>query len=672
MKPLRDWDLSCRINLTLLLLMLAAGGIGGGFLFREVSGLLDEEINRSAQAAVMAAAERINRNFPVVEAAAQELALSLELLNPGEDAQAELLGRSFESLRRPVPALCGVGIARLPGGEPGGAPPMLYAYPSAEGKLRTVRVSDAEYRWLESDWFRIPQLLDRAVWTEPYRSRYTGVLMCTRAQPIRDAAGKFRGLAVFNLSLEDLNAEVARADAYGYGQEFLISRFGRFVAFPEDLARPQEMRDEAAALLQSTIFSYADLLRERTFTRNDAADQLRRLGRAMLAGESGELRGRIFNREAGLERIFYAPLPNPGWSLGVAYPEKLLTAPLHALSERLVLIALLALLTGLLAAWILVRRMTRPLGELADAAQSIGEGNFNTPLPEAKGRDQIGRLTEAFQGMQRALAEYLERFKTSTAERERFEKELEVAREIQFGMLPETPLPSACGFTLFAELRPARRVGGDLYDFFRLDDQHCCFTVGDVSGEGIQAALFMAVVQMLQRGEAEKSRDPGAIVNGINRFLSTGNATRASVNYLLGILDMRTGVIRYTNADLNPPCVRRAGGALELLTARHGPALGTDPGAQYASGSVTLAAGDTLVLYTDGVTTTLDSAGKVFGSDALLRVVAYRPESSPADLGARILEAIGRFAGRAEQPDDIALLILRFNGPRDKGVSIDG
>jgi len=672
MKPLRDWDLSCRINLTLLVLMLIAGGVGGGFLYREVSGLLSGEISRSAQAAVMAAAERINRNFPVVEAAAQEVALSLELLHPDEEEQFKLLGGSFESLRREVPALCGVGIARLPGGEPGAPPPMLYVHPVADGKIRTVRLANAEYHWLESDWFRIPQLLDRAVWTEPYRNPYTGVLMCTRAQPVRDADGKFRGIVIFNLSLEGLNSEVARADAYGYGQEFLISRFGRFVAFPEDPNRTQQLRDEAAALFQSTIFSYADLLRERTFSREDASDQLRKLGRAMLAGESGEMRARIFNRSAGMERIFYAPLSNPGWSLGVAYSEKLLMEPLRTLTERLIPIALLVLLTGLLAAWILVRRMTRPLGELAAAAQSIGEGNFNTPLPVAKGRDQVGCLTEAFHGMQLALAEYLEKFKTSTAERERFEKELEVAREIQFGMLPETPLPSACGFSLFAELRPAHRVGGDLYDFFRLDDTHCCFTIGDVSGEGIQAALFMAVVQMLQRGEAEKSRDPGAIVNGINRFLSTGSTTRTSVNYLLGILDMSTGIIRYANAGLNPPCVRRVGGALELLTTRHGPALGTDSDAQYGSGSITLAAGDTLVLYTDGVTAACDSAGKAFGSEALLRVVAYRPESSPAELGEKILEVIGHFVGTQEQADDIALLILRFNGPLDKGVPIDG
>ncbi|MPN30274.1 hypothetical protein SDC9_177737 [bioreactor metagenome] len=143
------------------------------------------------------------------------------------------------------------------------------------------------------------------------------------------------------------------------------------------------------------------------------------------------------------------------------------------------------------------------------------------------------------------------------------------------------------------------------------------------------------------------------------------------MSYLLGILDIRTGEVRYTNAGHPAPCVRRSGGALELLTAKHGPPVGSASGARYGSGTVRLEKGDTLLLYTDGVTGMLNPSGTAFGSDALLRVVAYRPEASPDELGAEILDALDRFSGGREQADDLALLILRFDGYEEKGASSD-
>lgn len=131
---------------------------------------------------------------------------------------------------------------------------------------------------------------------------------------------------------------------------------------------------------------------------------------------------------------------------------------------------------------------------------------------------------------------------------------------------------------------------------------------------------------------------------------------------------MRTGEVRYTNAGHNPPCIRRAGGALELLSTRHGPALGVVPGTVYGSGSVRLGDGDTFVLYTDGVTeaenpgTTRSAPGRCCGYSRIAR------DSSPAGLGKEILQAVDRFAGEAEQADDITLLILRFNAFAEKGA----
>ncbi|MBS1370820.1 MAG: SpoIIE family protein phosphatase [Lentisphaeria bacterium] len=667
MKRFRDWNFATKINTVLLLFLLAVGCGVGGFLYFRTRAILNEEIDQTALAVVELTAARINRVFPPVEAAAQELALALEANRPGEETQKRMIRETLTQMRKTVPSLCGISIAYVPYGEdPASRYFMLYAHVGKTGKIEVARLGDDEYQYFKFDWFTIPQLLDRPVWTEPYLDPYSGVEMCTRSQPIRNATGKFIGMTGFDLSLDGLSTLVAEADAYGYGQEFLLSRFGRFVAFPEDEAYPyetEELRQEAPLIIDSTVFSYADLLRRKVFNPEDASEKLRMIGRAMLAGKTGYTRGRIFNRRTGMERIFYAPVAAPGWSLGVAYPEVKLLAPLQGLTGRAIPIAAVGILLCLLLVGALIRRMSRPLEKLTDAAQAIGEGNFDTQLPAPKGMDQVGRLARAFQSMQTALKSYVEELKTTTATRQRIESELEVARQIQLGILPKMlpPLPDAKEFSLYATLRPARQVGGDLYDFFYLDESHYCFIIGDVSDKGIPAALFMAVTQTLQRSEAEKLHDPGMLVTRINELLSRNNETLMFVTYFLGILDIRTGEVHYTNAGHNPPCVRRGNGAIELLTTRHGPALGVVPGASYSTGTIALGAGDTMVLYTDGVTEAENPAHESFGSGALLRVLAYCPGASVAKLGEEILRAVDQFAGGAEQTDDITMLILRFN-----------
>ena len=171
----------------------------------------------------------------------------------------------------------------------------------------------------------------------------------------------------------------------------------------------------------------------------------------------------------------------------------------------------------------------------------------------------------------------------------------------------------------------------------------------------------MAVIQTLQRGEAEKIQDPGALVTRINELLSRNNETLMFVTYFLGILDLRTGEFRYTNAGHNPPCLRRRNGETEFLNSRHGPALGVVPDAEYGSEAVLLGAGDSVVLYTDGVTEAANPANEFFGAETLRRLLAARSATTPAKLGEGILRTIDQFSRGTEQADDITLVILQFN-----------
>ena len=153
----------------------------------------------------------------------------------------------------------------------------------------------------------------------------------------------------------------------------------------------------------------------------------------------------------------------------------------------------------------------------------------------------------------------------TTAARERIESELQIAHDIQMGIIPKTfpAFPDLKEFEIFASIVPAKEVGGDLYDFFFMDEDHLCFVVGDVSGKGIPAALFMAVTRTLIKTKASQLLNPGTVLTRVNEDLSLENPSMMFVTLFLGILNIRTGVIEYVNAGHNPPYIMGIDGSLK-------------------------------------------------------------------------------------------------------------
>ncbi len=667
-RPLRDWSLAARESAVIIFLLVLI--LGGVFILIHCRfcRLADAELNRTAAMAAELAAERINQKFPAVMCAAKELAVALET-DPESSAaqQMELLGESFRELHRAFPALCGVSIAYEPGHYAPGERFMLYVYLDENGELQQLRRGGADDQYEKFDWYVIPKLRNESVWSEPYFDRVANTMMTTYSQILRDKSGKFIGISGFDLSLAHINQLAEQADVFGYGQEMILSRFGRIIAFPENPGERHADAEFRREISDSTLFSYADNLETRLFDSDESAAQLRRTGAEMLAGKSGMA---IFSNLSPLtgekERLYYAPIAAPGWSLAVSYPEQRLTAHLISLENNLRLLAVLGILLMLLAITVITRRQIAPLGRLTRAAREIGGGNFCAQLPPARGNDEIGQLTDSFASMQKALAHHIAELQATAAARQKIESELQVAREIQTGILPRMlpPLPEAEEFSLFAALKPARAVGGDLFDFFYLDKTHFCFIIGDVSGKGIPAALFMSVTQTLQRSEAARCHAPGELVTRINALLSRNNDALMFVTYFAAVLDLETGEMTYCNAGHNPPCIVRRDGTLEILTQRHGPALGVIGDQQYGQGALRLGAEEMIALYTDGVTEALDPEQRQFGTDAFQQLLVRSAGGDPAKVGPAVIQAVEKFARGAEQADDITLLLLKFHKNR--------
>jgi PAS domain S-box-containing protein len=246
--------------------------------------------------------------------------------------------------------------------------------------------------------------------------------------------------------------------------------------------------------------------------------------------------------------------------------------------------------------------------------------------------------------------------------------ELNIGREIQMSMIPLKfpPFPDHDEFSIYAALEPAREVGGDFYDYYFLDEEQFCFCIGDVSGKGVPAALFMAMAKTLIKSRAADDRSTASIITHVNDELSENNKSCMFVTLFAGILNVQTGELLYTNAGHNPPYIRRRDGTLQPLDQRHGPAVAAMEGMVYKEERESLEPGDLLFLYTDGVTEAMDVDHHLFSDDRLKDLLASL-ETNDADTAVdHAMSAVRAFEGEAEQADDITVLGLRYQGkPED-------
>ncbi|MBE9607996.1 SpoIIE family protein phosphatase [Chitinilyticum piscinae] len=359
------------------------------------------------------------------------------------------------------------------------------------------------------------------------------------------------------------------------------------------------------------------------------------------------------------------------WYVAVAAPEAALTAPARNLVTRQALVFAGGLLLGLLLAWAVASGIARPLVRLGQYAKGLAGADFSAapvqsmPADLADGRqDEIGALARSFASMETALYRNVRSLVEITGERERIEGELGVARDIQLGLLPKMfpAFPERPEIDLHATLVSAREIGGDLYDFFLTGDT-LNFTIGDVAGKGVPAALFMAITKTLMKAAGESCTTPGAAVCQVNDHLARDNPNLMFVTAFNGVLDLHTGELQFANAGHNPPLILRADGRCEILRNISGPALGAFEDMEYASFTEYLQPGDWLLLYTDGVTEAMDAAGQLYGETRLAQLMAACDTRGNAEQRVNTLMAdLATHVGAADQSDDITVLAIRYLG----------
>jgi serine phosphatase RsbU (regulator of sigma subunit)/HAMP domain-containing protein len=310
------------------------------------------------------------------------------------------------------------------------------------------------------------------------------------------------------------------------------------------------------------------------------------------------------------------------------------------------------------------KMITTPFLSLTRGVEEIGKGNLESKVMVRTG-DELERLANTFNKMTDDLKVYIKNLEETTSAKERIESELKIAHDIQMGMLPKVfpPFPDVPEFDIYAMLEPAKEVGGDLFDFFFLDDDHLCFTIGDVSGKGMPASLFMVVTKIMVKTKATKGLTPEKVLDRVNQDISMDNPSLLFVTLFFGILNIRTGELQFANGGHNPPLIIRSNGDIGMMESTGGIALGVMEDFLYGSKTVALQRGDLIVLYSDGVTEAMNRMQELYSDKRLIALMRTLKDRSVDEIIRGIIESVDGFCKGEPRSDDITLMAIRFNGP---------
>ena len=273
--------------------------------------------------------------------------------------------------------------------------------------------------------------------------------------------------------------------------------------------------------------------------------------------------------------------------------------------------------------------------------------------------------------METDIVEYINSIQVITSEKEKYSTELNIAARIQSDMLPSLfpAFPERHEFDVFATMTPAKEVGGDFYDFFLVDYNHIALVMGDVSGKGVPASLFMVISRTLIKYSTIKGGElsPSKILADVNNQLCEGNDSDLFVTVWVAIIDLTTGIGVAANAGHEHPAIKRANGKYELSIYKHSPALAVMEDIKFAEHEFKLYPGDKLFVYTDGVTEATNIFNELYGSDRLVEALNKEADASNEVILNRVQKSIDTFTKGAPQFDDITMLGFTYYGDNKGG-----
>lgn len=515
-----------------------------------------------------------------------------------------------------------------------------YFCPSASydesGQIRTEFLGSEDFDYHAMNWYIIPKMLGKSYWSDPsFDASGSGRLTTSFSKPLYDTDGQFLGVIKSEVDLHWLTEKLRSISFTENSFTLLVGHNGSFISHPDE-----------GKILGETIFTQA-------LEEND--QRTLKLARDMVAGGRGV---GSYNYNGQKCFMVYSPLHN-GWSgaLLCAYRD------VFHVATMMNLYTFLAALFGLVLLYFsnkkTISKLSMPITEFAYSALNISQGNFNARIPEVKTEDELKRLSDALKYMEKSINQYIDELRTTTASNERYESELNIASTIQMQMLPKD-YPHTPEVDLHASLKPAKEVGGDLYDFY-ISGRSLFFCVGDVSGKGVPAALYMAITRSAFRFIAGLGLPVEGVVTRINNAFCDGNDSGMFVTMFVGCINLDTLELRYCNAGHNPILIVNPDGSTRYLHAKPNLAAGLFEDFPYQGEELHLEKDSRLLIYTDGVTEAENFVKNLYGEARLEAFARGEDGSESSELFLNHLhDSILAFTDGSPQNDDITMMSIKL------------
>jgi sigma-B regulation protein RsbU (phosphoserine phosphatase) len=627
--------------------------------------VLEEETYRH-EAMIQATAEHINHVISDIYVAVNNQMPEIEESLDRPDRMMKLVERTVAQ----NPRIRSCGISFVENYYPGkGRGYMPYAVRRDSSHIEVNNFGAERQNYLGEDWFLKALDAKDGFWSEPFFEGNDSVSpLVAYVRPVFDQQGRAVAVLGADISLDWLREKMEKADwdLYceqwtGFNEErrarreefwkpysMIVSRKGTFIVHPDER---RIIRDSIGSIVKASKDTVLVTMAQRILEGKSS--------KIFEVTDEDNYECSDFDGRSGY--VFFTPINHAGWSLVLFTPALSLDMIAYFIGALLAFFVLLAVVIVWLVSRYSIKRAAKPLKQLASSADEVAKGNFEVPLPYIKHRDEIGNLRDAMEDMQHSLAKYVSELQETTASKAAIEQELKTAHDIQMAMLPKIfpPFPERDDIDIYGQLTPAKDVGGDLFDFFILDEK-LYFCIGDVSGKGVPASLVMAVTRSLFRNVAAHTSEPDRIAAALNEVLSEGNETNMFVTVFVGILDLGNGLMRYCNAGHDAPLL--VGQGVGMVPCDANLPLGVMPGYRYTLQELTIERGTTIFLYTDGLNEAEDADHVQFGIQRVQNVAERLLEAGknqPVTMVKQMAEEVHNFVGEAEQSDDLTMLAIR-------------
>ncbi len=547
----------------------------------------------------------------------------------GNLSDIDKINKLMESDVKNSALIYGMALAFLPKYSPNGGYYCSYYYVK-NGKIKAKQLIPPIYDYTKFDWFKKPLQEKKSIWSKPYFDKGGGnVRMSTYSVPIFNKKGEIIGIATADVSIKFLSKIIRRIRVLKTGGAFLFTSNGDVLA---PLGNKNVMKKSIAEILSLYDKQKFRELAVEVFKKRDSYS------------------GIHTNKSQYL--IYYTPIRGTDWIIGVTFPKSELFLPM----QKVKLYSFVLIFAGLFLVVALIifvsKNVTSDIERIKAISLKIAEGNFDVAIPE-NFADESKSVADALGVMQKSLKKFMK----EVEEKAKIENELKLAKTIQSSFIPNKMELKIDDIEFRGISMWAKQVGGDFYGVNKIDENRVLFYLGDVSGKGIPAALYVAILKSMIEVLVKQADSVKTIVTFLNNYLSGIVKSNAFATMFMGVIDNKQSTLEYCNAGHIPPVMFK-NSAISALIINGNVPIGVFNDFDFKIDTIPLDMFDGMLIYSDGVTDALNANGEEFGEDRVLDVVKRSLDNS-SDIVFDLKSSMDSFVGKADLYDDTTVFCIK-------------